>query len=143
MSIHSLVNLNKQQKLNAREPPGSIRQKEIIKSFLEKQDPLLVDKNVTSITRLVKVLVDLGARRTSIHTCTSALEAVEIAKTKNIGALYGGYEGYRRLPYLRFSDCLNYARQECGYKESQLEPNKLYAPAISGQKKDPWMLGHS
>jgi CheY-like chemotaxis protein len=65
--------------------------KEIFKSFIEKNDVMIIDKNASSRSRLLKIMVDLGCKRHMIHTAGSITEATEIINTKKIGVVLSDY----------------------------------------------------
>lgn len=65
--------------------------KEIFKSFIDKYEVLVVDKNTSSRSRLLKIMSDLGSKRHMIHTAGSLQEATEIINTKNIGVILSDY----------------------------------------------------
>lgn len=65
--------------------------KEVFKEFLEKNDILIVDKNASSRTRLVKILHDLGAKHHQIHAVSGFAEAAEYIATRNIGLILSEY----------------------------------------------------
>lgn len=65
--------------------------KEIFKKFIEENEVLILDKNVSSRNRLVKIFFDLGARRDMIHTAGYLDEAEEIVNTRNVGIILSEY----------------------------------------------------
>ncbi len=65
--------------------------KEIFKSFINTHDVLIVDKNASSRSRLLKTVCDLGCKRNTVHTCGTMIEAEEIINTKRIGIVLSDY----------------------------------------------------
>lgn len=65
--------------------------KEVFKSYIEENDILVVDKNTSSRNRLLKIMVDLGAKRHMIHTAGHLEEATQIIETKKIGIVLSDY----------------------------------------------------
>ena len=65
--------------------------KAVFKSFIEKHDILVVDKNPTSRSRLIKIMSDLGSKRHMIHSVGSFKEAIDIINEKNIGVVLSDY----------------------------------------------------
>ncbi len=65
--------------------------KEVLKKFLEANEVLIVDKNPSSRSRLLKTMVDLGAKRSSIHSVGTLLESQEVIQTKSIGLVLSDY----------------------------------------------------
>ncbi len=65
--------------------------KEVFKKFMEGSEVLVVDKNAGSRNRLLKIVVDLGAKRPLVHTAGSLLEAETILKEKKISLVLSDY----------------------------------------------------
>jgi CheY-like chemotaxis protein len=65
--------------------------KEIFKDFIDKNDVMIIDKNASSRSRLLKIMVDLGCKRHMVHTAGSISEATEIINTKKIGVVLSDY----------------------------------------------------
>ena len=65
--------------------------KAVFKSYIEKHDILVVDKNPTSRSRLIKIMSDLGSKRHMIHSVGSFKEAIDIINEKNIGLVLSDY----------------------------------------------------
>ena len=65
--------------------------KEIFRDFIDKNDVMIIDKNASSRSRLLKIMVDLGCRRHMVHTAGSISEATEIISTKKIGVVLSDY----------------------------------------------------
>jgi len=65
--------------------------KDVFKEFITKNGVLVVDKNPSSRSRLLKIMCDLGAKRTNVHTASSIKEAEEIINSKNIGVVLSDY----------------------------------------------------
>lgn len=63
----------------------------IFKDFVDVNDVLIVDKNPSSRSRLVKIMSDLGCKRHMIHTAGSLIEAQEIIITKKVGIILSDY----------------------------------------------------
>jgi CheY-like chemotaxis protein len=63
----------------------------VFKDFVDVNEVLIVDKNPSSRSRLVKVMSDLGCKRHMIHTAGSLIEAQEIIITKKIGIILSDY----------------------------------------------------
>ena len=70
---------------------SNVDKKAVFKAFIEKNEVLIVDKNPSSRSRLLKLLCDLGSKRHMIHAVGSFHEAVDILNTKNIGAILSEY----------------------------------------------------
>lgn len=68
-----------------------MNKKKEFKKFIEENDVLIVDKNPSSRSRLVKTVSDLGAKRHMIHSCASFAEAEEIINTKKVGVVLSDY----------------------------------------------------
>jgi CheY-like chemotaxis protein len=65
--------------------------KTVFKAFIEKHDILVVDKNPTSRSRLIKIMSDLGSKRHMIHSVGTFKEAIDIINEKNIGVVLSDY----------------------------------------------------
>ncbi len=65
--------------------------KEVFKKFLEMNEVLIVDKNASSRSRLIKTLSDLGAKNHRIHSASNIEEANVIIEQKNIGLVLSEY----------------------------------------------------
>jgi len=86
--------------------------KEVLKKFLETNEVLIVDKNTSSRSRLMKTMLDLGSAKHMIFSCGSVTEAEEYIKTKKIGIvlsdyLIGGGSGFDLFKMLRAKDVNN------------------------------------
>ncbi len=68
-----------------------MNKKKEFKKFMEENDVLIVDKNPSSRSRLVKTISDLGTKRHMIHSCASFSEAQEILNTKKVGVVLSDY----------------------------------------------------
>jgi CheY-like chemotaxis protein len=80
--------------------------KEILKKFLETNEVLIVDKNTSSRSRLMKTMLDLGAAKHMIHSCGNMTEAEDYINTKKIGIvlsdyIIGGGSGFDLFKMLR------------------------------------------
>jgi CheY-like chemotaxis protein len=65
--------------------------KDVFKKFLDTNEVLIVDKNPSSRSRLLKTIYDLGAKRHMIHTTGNLVEAKELISSKNIGIVLSDY----------------------------------------------------
>ncbi len=65
--------------------------KAVFTSFVEEHDVLIVDKNPSSRSRLIKIMADLGAKRNMIHSCGSLRDAIDLINEKNIGVVLSDY----------------------------------------------------
>lgn len=65
--------------------------KAVFKEYVEAHDVLIVDKNPSSRSRLLKIMYDLGCKRNMIHTAGSFQEAEEIIASKNVGVVLSDY----------------------------------------------------
>lgn len=69
-----------------------MEKKEVIfKKFIEENEILVVDKNPGSRNRLLKIVVDLGAKRHMVHTAGSLIEATQIISEKKISLVLSDY----------------------------------------------------
>ena len=68
-----------------------MNKKETFKSFIDKHEVLVVDKNPTSRSRLIKIMCDLGSKRHAIHAVGSFHEAADIIHAKNIGVVLSDF----------------------------------------------------
>lgn len=68
-----------------------MNKKNVFKTFIEKNEILVVDKNPSSRSRLIKIMCDLGSKRHTVYAVASFDEAVEIINTKNIGVILSDY----------------------------------------------------
>lgn len=68
-----------------------VDKKDVFKDFISKNGVLIVDKNPSSRSRLLKIMCDLGAKRTNVFTASSVKEAEEIINAKNIGLILSDY----------------------------------------------------
>lgn len=66
--------------------------KQIVQTFLSTHGILVVDKNSSSRSRLLKVMVDLGAKRNNVFTAGTMVEADEIMRTQKLGLVISDYE---------------------------------------------------
>lgn len=65
--------------------------KDIFKDYIQNNDVLVVDKNSSSRSRLLKIMSDLGCKRHMIHTAGNLTEAADLLQTKNIGVVLSDY----------------------------------------------------
>lgn len=65
--------------------------KAIFRDHVLKTDVLIVDKNPSSRSRLLKIMYDMGCNRANIHTAGSLVEAEELVKMKPIGIVLSDY----------------------------------------------------
>lgn len=65
--------------------------KDVFKNFLETNEVLIVDKNATSRSRLIKTMSDLGAKNHRIHSASNIDEANLIIEQKSIGLVLSEY----------------------------------------------------
>jgi CheY-like chemotaxis protein len=65
--------------------------KEVFKKFIEENEILVVDKNPGSRNRLLKIVVDMGAKRHLVHTASGLIEATNILKEKKITLVLSDY----------------------------------------------------
>jgi tetratricopeptide (TPR) repeat protein len=65
--------------------------KEVFKKFLEVNEVLIVDKNPSSRSRLLKTMVDLGVKIHMIHSVGTFEEAQAIILSKKIGIILSDY----------------------------------------------------
>lgn len=86
----------------------------VVQEYLNNYAVLIVDKNSSSRSRLLKVMVDLGTKRNMIHTAGTTAEAAEIMKSNKIGLVLsdyfvGGGSGFDLFKMVRteFSDNKN------------------------------------
>lgn len=86
----------------------------VVQEYLSNYAVLVVDKNSSSRSRLLKVMVDLGTKRNMIHTAGTMAEATEIIKAQKIGLVLsdyavGGGSGFDLFKLVReqFSDNKN------------------------------------
>lgn len=63
----------------------------IVQDYLTSHSVLIVDKNSSSRSRLLKVMVDLGTKRNMIHTAGTMSEATEIMQANKIGLVLSDY----------------------------------------------------
>lgn len=64
---------------------------DVFRDYIQKIDVLIVDKNPSSRSRLLKIMYDLGCKRNKIHTAGEMAEAEELIATKNIGIVLSDY----------------------------------------------------
>ena len=64
---------------------------DVFRDYIQKIDVLIVDKNPSSRSRLLKIMYDLGCKRNKIHTAGEMAEAQELIATKNIGIVLSDY----------------------------------------------------
>ncbi len=64
---------------------------EVFRDYIQKIDVLIVDKNPSSRSRLLKIMYDLGCKRNKIFTAGEMSEAEEFIATKNIGIVLSDY----------------------------------------------------
>jgi CheY-like chemotaxis protein len=69
----------------------SMEKGDIFKAFLKTNEVLIVDKNPSSRSRLLKTMYDLGAERHMIHTAGSIQEGEAIINTKQVGIVLSDY----------------------------------------------------
>jgi len=65
--------------------------KQVFNDYIATNEILVVDKNSSSRNRLMKIMVDLGAKRHMIHTAGHLEEAVQLIDTKKIGIVLSDY----------------------------------------------------
>lgn len=65
---------------------------QLFQTFIKHTEILIVDRNVSSVNRLVKILVDLGAKRGSITNCATFDEALQVSREKRLGIVISEYE---------------------------------------------------
>ncbi len=64
---------------------------DVFRDYIQKVDVLIVDKNPSSRSRLLKVMYDLGCKRNRIHTAGDMTEAEELISAKDIGVVLSDY----------------------------------------------------
>ncbi len=64
---------------------------DIFRDYIQKIDVLIVDKNPSSRSRLLKIMYDLGCKRNKIFTAGEMAEAEELIANKNIGIVLSDY----------------------------------------------------
>ena len=65
--------------------------KQVFNDYIETNEILVVDKNSSSRSRLMKIMVDLGAKRHMVHTAGHLEEAIQLIETKKIGIVLSDY----------------------------------------------------
>lgn len=65
---------------------------QLFQTFIKYTEILIVDRNVSSVNRLIKILVDLGAKRASITSCSTVDEALKVSREKRLGIVISEYE---------------------------------------------------
>lgn len=65
--------------------------KTIFREHVLKTDVLIVDKNPSSRSRLLKIMYDMGCNRAKIHTAGSLIEAEDLVKSKPVGIVLSDY----------------------------------------------------
>ena len=78
----------------------------IFKEYIDKNDVLVVDKNPSSRSRLLKIMVDLGCKRHMVHTAGTLQEASDLISAKKIGIVLsdyyiGGGSGFDLFKFIR------------------------------------------
>jgi CheY-like chemotaxis protein len=68
------------------------KKEKLFKEFLSVGDIMIVDKSSASRRRLTKTIVDLGAKRTQVHSVSHYQEAVDIIATKKPKLILSDYE---------------------------------------------------
>lgn len=86
--------------------------KAVFKDYIDRTEVLIVDKNPGSRNRLLKIMVDLGSKRTMVHSVGTIAEAQEVIKTKKVGLVLsdyfvGGGSGFELFKIMRESDPKN------------------------------------
>ncbi len=66
--------------------------KQAIQEYLNKHAVLVVDKNPSSRNRLLKVMVDIGAKRANVHTAGTMAEAEAVLSSQEVGLVLSDYE---------------------------------------------------
>jgi CheY-like chemotaxis protein len=69
-----------------------IDNKKIVQTYLAAHAVLVVDKNSSSRSRLLKVMVDLGTKRNMVFTAGTMQEADEIMRSQKLGLVISDYE---------------------------------------------------
>ncbi len=64
---------------------------DVFRDYIQKIDVLIVDKNPSSRSRLLKIMYDLGCKRNKIFTAGEMSEAEEFIATKDIGIVLSDY----------------------------------------------------
>lgn len=64
---------------------------DIFRDYIQKIDVLIVDKNPSSRSRLLKIMYDLGCKRNKIFTAGEMSEAEELIATKDVGIVLSDY----------------------------------------------------
>lgn len=64
---------------------------QVFKDYIGKVDVLIVDKNSSSRSRLLKIMSDLGCKRHMVHTAGSLEESVQLIESKNIGIVLSDF----------------------------------------------------
>ncbi len=64
---------------------------DVFRDYIQRIDVLIVDKNPSSRSRLLKIMYDLGCKRNKIFTAGEMSEAEELIATKNIGIVLSDY----------------------------------------------------
>jgi CheY-like chemotaxis protein len=64
---------------------------DVFRDYIQKIDVLIVDKNPSSRSRLLKIMYDLGCKRNRIHTAGEMAEAEQLIFSKNIGIVLSDY----------------------------------------------------
>jgi CheY-like chemotaxis protein len=63
-----------------------------LKKYFEEHDILIVDKNTGSRSRLMKIMIDLGAKKHKVLTCGYLQEAMEMLGTINLGMVIADFK---------------------------------------------------
>lgn len=63
----------------------------VFKEYVVNNEVLIVDKNPSSRNRLLKIMVDLGCKRTNIHLAGNIREAEEVMNTRTLGVVLSDY----------------------------------------------------
>lgn len=64
---------------------------DVFRDYIQKIDVLIVDKNPSSRSRLLKIMYDLGCKRNKIHTAGEMAEAEQLIFSNNIGIVLSDY----------------------------------------------------
>ncbi len=64
---------------------------QVLKNFFATYEILVVDKNISSRSRLKQVLIEMGCKQETVHEAGSVTEAEGLIDTKNIGLVLADY----------------------------------------------------
>jgi CheY-like chemotaxis protein len=68
------------------------KKQKLFKEYLEQGDIMIVDKSSASRRRLVKTLVDMGAKRAQVHSVAHYSEAIEVINSKKPKMILSDFE---------------------------------------------------